>query len=106
MTGTQNEPRAQARGFLWYIIDMHTRFHRRINAVRQRQRIQQTLNYAAWGLLLAAPVVLISPTIAGTILLASIILGVIQSHSATRAAKLIDKHYNLKDRVLTTTAPC
>jgi len=83
---------------------MDRRFHRPINAVRFRQRVQRTLNYAAWGLFAAALVVLLSPHLAATILAASIVIGFLRSYSPSSAARLIDRHYHLKDRILTTTA--
>ena len=83
---------------------MKCSFHRPINAVRFRQRIQQTLNYAVWGLFLAALVVLVSPLLAGIIFCVSILLGVLRSHPFSVAARLIDRHYHLKDRILTATA--
>jgi type II secretory pathway component PulJ len=74
-------------------------------AVRLRLRIQQTLNDTAWGLLLAALVVLISPMLAGAILFASLLLGFWRaSHDVAAAARLIDHHYHLKDRILTAIA--
>ena len=83
---------------------MSRHFSRPINSVRFRQRVQRTLNYAAWGLFAAAIVVLYSTTIAASILLISIIIGIARSHSISSAARLIDQHYQLKDRILTTTA--
>ena len=83
---------------------MDRRFHRPINAVRFRQRVQRTLNYAAWGLFAAALVVLLSLHLAATILAASIVIGFLRSYSPSSAARLIDRHYHLKDRILTTTA--
>ena len=79
-------------------------FHRLLYAVRLRLRIQQTLNYAAWGLLLAALVLLASPLLAGVIVGVSVFLGLWRSYSFSAAARLIDQHYHLKDRILTTTA--
>jgi hypothetical protein len=83
---------------------MKCSFHRPINAVQFRQRIQQTLNYAAWGLFLAALVVLVSPPLAGIIFCVSILLGMLRSFPFSAAARLIDRHYHLKDRILTATA--
>ncbi|MDR0327311.1 MAG: hypothetical protein LBI05_03335 [Planctomycetaceae bacterium] len=80
---------------------MQRRFRRPVNAVRFRQWIQRTLNYAAWGLFLAAIVVLVSPILAGAILFASVLLGLIRSHSFLRATRMIDQHYHLHDRILT-----
>ena len=83
---------------------MKRSFHRPINAVRFRQRIQRTLNYAAWGTFLAALVALFSPMLAGVVFGISILLGLIRSHPFSAAARLIDRHYHLKDRILTATA--
>jgi len=83
---------------------MDNHFYRSINAVRFRQRVQRTLNCAAWGLLAAALVVLFSPTLAATVFTVSIAIGFIRSFSDSSAARLIDRHYHLKDRILTTTA--
>jgi len=83
---------------------MDPHFYRSINAVRFRQRVQRTLNYAAWGLLAAAIVALFSSTLAVTLFVASIVIGFIRSFSDSSAARLIDRHYHLQDRILTTTA--
>jgi len=83
---------------------MNRSFNRPINAVRFRQRVQRTLNYAAWGLFAAALVVLLSPYFAATIFVASVIIGFVRSYSPSSAARLIDRHYHLKDRFLTTIA--
>ena len=83
---------------------MDHRFHSPINAVRFRQRVQRTLNYAAWGLFAAAFVALLSPILAATFVFVSIIIGFVHSYSFASAARLIDRHYHLKDRILTTTA--
>ena len=83
---------------------MDRRFRRPINAVRFRQRVQQTLNYAAWGLFVAALVALLFPAFAVTIFVVSIAIGFVGSHPFSAAARLIDRHYHLKDRILTTTA--
>ena len=82
---------------------MQSYFHRPINAVRLRQQIQQTLNYAAWGLFLASLVVLVSPSLAATIFCAGLFLGMVRSHPFSPAARLIDQHYHLYDRILTAT---
>jgi len=79
-------------------------FRRVVNAVQFRLRIQQTLNYATWGLLLAALVLLVSPSLAGVIFCVSILLGMLRSPHSTAAARLIDRHYHLKDRILTAAA--
>ena len=83
---------------------MDRRFRLPINAVRSRQRVQRTLNYAAWGLLVAALVVLLSPLLAATIFCVSVIVGFVRSYSFSSAARLIDRHYLLKDRILTAIA--
>jgi len=62
------------------------------------------LNYAAWGLFVAALVVLLSPEFAVAVFCVSIIIGFIRSYSPSSAARLIDRHYHLQDRILTTTA--
>ncbi|MCL2004795.1 MAG: hypothetical protein FWG73_01405 [Planctomycetaceae bacterium] len=79
------------------------RFNRLINAIRWRQRAQCILNSTAWGLLLAAFIVLAFPILAGLLILAGIIAGLLCPHSS-RPARLIDQHYQLKDRILTATA--
>lgn len=83
---------------------MDRRFFRPINAVRFRQRVQRTLSCAAWGLLVAALVVLLSPALAATIFVVSIGIGFVRSYSDSSAAHLIDRHYHLKDRILTAIA--
>jgi len=83
---------------------MERRFRRPINAVRFRRRVQRTLNYAAWGLSVAALIVLISPRLAATVFVISVIIGFVRSYSFSSAARMIDRHYHLKDRILTTTA--
>ena len=83
---------------------MQRLFFRPINAVRFRQRIQHTLNYAAWGLFFAALVVLVSPILAGSIFCISLLLGSFRPHPFLTATRLIDQHYHLKDRILTSTA--
>ena len=87
------------------LIAMQRHIFPPIYAVRLRQRIQQTLNHIAWGLLLAALVLLISPMLAGTVLLASILFGFLRgSASVAVTAHFIDRHYHLKDRILTSIA--
>ena len=83
---------------------MDSRFRPSINAVRFRQRIQRTLNYAVWGLLAAALVALHLPVLAVVIFAASILIGFARSYSPASAARLIDKHHQLKDRILTAIA--
>lgn len=78
--------------------------HRSISAVQFRRRIQRLLNHSAWGLLAAALAVPVSPLLAGLILLASLALSLIRPLAFSTAARLIDKHYRLKDRVLTSIA--
>ena len=83
---------------------MDRRFFCPINAVRFRQRIQRTLNCAAWGLFVAALVALLSPLSAAVIFAVSIAIGLVHSYSDSSAAQLIDRHYHLKDRILTAIA--
>ena len=90
--------------FFAILIVMDRHFRRPINAVRFRQRVQQTLNYAAWGLFVAAFVALLLPPLAVTIFAVSVVLGFARSCSLSSAARLIDRHYHLKDRILTATA--
>ena len=84
-----------------YYHFMKRLFDHRISAVRFRRRMQQVLHYAAWGLFLAALLVLISPTLAGVIFAISVIAGLMRPHSFTSSARMIDRHYRLKDRILT-----
>ena len=79
-------------------------FHRPINAVRFRQRVQRTLNYVSWGLFAAALIVLHAPVLAAMVVALSVAVGLVRSFSVSAAARLIDRHYRLKDRILTTTA--
>lgn len=63
------------------------------------------LNHIAWGLLLAALIVLISPMLASMLLFVSLLFGFLRgSASSTVTAHLIDHHYHLKDRILTSIA--
>jgi len=83
-------------------MDHH--FRRPINAVRFRQRVQRTLNSTAWGLFIAAFIALLSPYLAVAIVLVSVLVGFVLSFSLPSAARMIDRHYRLKDRILTATA--
>ena len=80
---------------------MDRRLYRSINVVRFRQRIQQTLNCAAWGTFFAALVVLASPLLAALILFISVLVGFVRPHTSSSAARLIDRHYHFNDRILT-----
>ena len=62
------------------------------------------LDYAAWGLFLSALVVLLSPILAGAIFFMILLLGFLRINDGTAAARLIDRHYLLKDRILTSIA--
>jgi hypothetical protein len=48
--------------------------------------------------------VLISPLFAGVIFLVSVLLGLIRPNAVLQAVRLMDRHYHLKDRILTATA--
>ena len=80
---------------------MERHFRRSISAVRFRQRIQLILNDAAWGTFAAAFIVLFSPHLAATFFGVSIIIGLLRPNTASLSARLIDRHYRLKDRILT-----
>ena len=82
---------------------MDRRFHRPINAVCFRQRVQRMLNCAAWGLFVAALVVFFFPALAVAVFAVSVVVGFVRSVSPLSAARMIDRHYRLKDRILTTT---
>jgi len=83
---------------------MDHRFHRPINAVHFRQRVQRTLNYAVWGLCIAALVAPLSPILAAAIFCVSVVIGFVRPHSFSSATRLIDQHYHFKDRTLTAFA--
>jgi len=62
------------------------------------------LDYAAWGTFAAAIVVLALPLLAVSILFASIVIGLLRPHTFASSARLIDRHYHFKDRILTAFA--
>ena len=72
--------------------------------MRLRRRVQRTLNFASLGLFLAALVILLSPALAGVIFAGSMIVGLLRRQSCTASAQMIDRHYRLKDRILTAFA--
>ena len=83
-------------------MDRH--FRRPINAVHFRQRVQRTLDYAALGTFAAALVALVSPFLAIAFFCVSIIIGLFRPHTVSASSRLIDRHYHLKDRILTAFA--
>ena len=81
------------------------RFHRQIKTVQQLQRAHRTVNYyCVWGLIAAAPVMWFSPTLGLLILFTCILFGLTRPNSDSAAARLIDQHYQLKDRTVTAVA--
>ena len=93
----------------WSIFPVYLSFmnyftHRAINAVCNLQRMKRGFDYVTWAILAAAPLVPFSPNAFLFIVITSCILAIIRPNPASAAAKLIDKHYNLKDRTLTAVA--
>jgi len=84
---------------------MIQRFQQQIKIVQQLQRAHRTMNYyCVWGLLAAAPVMGFSPPLGLVILFSCLIFGLTRPGSDSAAARLIDQHYQLKDRTLTAVA--